>query len=472
MGSQYELVCDYRTNHPWNACVTSERDSVLHSWCVQSEWRAPTIVGGHGARLRDEEGREYLDMSSLAECSNLGHQHPRVVAAIRDQAERLCFVTSAWGAQPRAELAAALLEKSGFDGGRVFFTLGGADANENAVKFARQARGLPRGKVIARDRSYHGASYAAMALSGDARTQAQVDAQAWGVQHVPPPYAYRCPFDSDNEVQCGQRAAAAVETAILQQGAANVAAVIMEPDAGTNGIVAPDNYWPRLRSITRDHGIPLIADEVMSGFGRCGEWFAWQRHGEAGRPDLMTLAKGLTGAHLPLGAVVVSAKIAARLENEMLHTGLTYCGHPLSCAAGVAALQAYEDENLIERSRTLGRRMFAALKDMQSRNLLIGDVRGGHGLFAVVELVADRGTRAPLAPWPQMAPALKKLLQQAMELGVSFAARGNLLILAPPLVITEDELGEALALLDRLLGEMAQAEGKRSTMEQTEAKPA
>ena len=457
--------------------MTSERDNVLHSWCVQSEWRAPTIVGGHGARLRDAEGREYLDMSSLAECSNLGHQHPHVVAAIRAQAERLCFVTSAWGARPRAELAAALLEKSGFEGGRVFFTLGGADANENAVKFARQARGLPRGKVIARDRSYHGASYAAMAFSGDARTQSQVDTEAWGVMHVPPPYAYRCPFGSDSDVQCGERAVAAVADAINEHGADAIAAVLMEPNAGSNGIVAPDNYWLGLRELTRTRGIPLIADEVMSGFGRCGEWFAWQRYGEAARPDLMTLAKGLTGAHLPLGAVVVSAKISARLENEMLHTGLTYCGHPLSCAAGVAALQAYEDENLIERSRLLGLRMFAALKTMQSRHPLIGDVRGGHGLFAVLELVADRGTRAPLAPWPQMAAALKRLLQQAMERGVSFAARGNLLILAPPLVIDENELDDALALLDRLLGEMAQVEGEQAEKEQidvehSEVKPA
>ncbi|HYM86526.1 MAG TPA: aminotransferase class III-fold pyridoxal phosphate-dependent enzyme [Pseudoxanthomonas sp.] len=440
--------------------MTNERDSVLHSWCVQSEWRAPTIVGGQGARLRDDAGREYLDMSSLAECSNLGHQHPQVIAAIRAQAERLCFVTSAWGAQPRAELADALLEKSGFEDGRVFFTLGGSDANEHAVKFARQARGLPRGKVIARDRSYHGASYAAMALSGDARTCSQVDADAFDVVHVPPPYAYRCPFGSDSDVQCGERAAAAVETTVMQQGAANVAAVMMEPNAGTNGIVAPDNYWPRLRSITRDHGIPLIADEVMSGFGRCGEWFAWQRHGDGARPDLMTLAKGLTGAHLPLGAVVMSAAIAARLENEMLSTGLTYCGHPLSCAAGMAALQAYADENLIERSRVLGRRMFAALQDMQSRHAVIGDVRGGHGLFAVVELVADRASRTPLAPWPQMPASLKSLVQEALAQGVSFATRGNLILLAPPLVITENELSDALALLDRLIGELAAIEAQ------------
>lgn len=435
--------------------MTSEADSVLHSWCVQSEWNAPTIVGGQGARLRDADGREYLDMSSLAECSNLGHQHPRVVAAIREQAERLCFVTSSWGAQPRADLAEVLLEKSGFDGGRVFFTLGGADANEHAIKFARQARGLPQGHVITRDRSYHGASYAGMALSGDSRTRTQVDPAAFHVLHAPPPYAYRCPFGSDNETECGEQAVAAVARMIEDHGASSIAAVMMEPNAGTNGIVAPDNYWPGLRALTRAQGIPLIADEVMSGFGRCGEWFAWQRHREEAKPDLMTLAKGLTGAHIPLGAVVLSADIAARLENEMLFTGLTYCGHPLSCAAGLAAIRAYEDEGLIERSRELGRSMFAALKAMQSRHAVIGDVRGGHGLFAVVEMVADRATREPLAPWPQMPVALKRLLKDAMAQGVSFAARGNLIILAPPLVIEEEELADALILLDRLLGEVA-----------------
>ena len=430
--------------------MANERDTVLHSWCVQADWQAPTVVGGQGARLHLADGRAILDLSSLAECSNLGHQHPAVVAAIREQAERLCFVTAAWGAKPRADLAALLLEKSGFEHGRVFFTLGGADANEHAVKFARQASGLPRGLVVTRERSYHGATYGAMALSGDARTEAQVDAAAWGVVRVPPPYAYRCPFGSPDEATCGARAAQAVATAIDE--AAAVAAVLMEPNAGTNGIVPPDSYWPRLREVTRERGVYLIADEVMSGFGRCGEWFAWQRHGEAARPDLMTLAKGLTGAHLPLGAVVLDRAVAMRLEHEMLYTGLTYCGHPLSCAAGVAAIRAYEDGDLIARSRALGRDLLAALQGLKARHAVVGDVRGGHGLFAVVELVADRGTREPLAPWPQTAPPLKALLADAMDEGVSFAARGNLLILAPPLVISEADLAAALALLDRLLG--------------------
>ena len=431
--------------------VIAERDCVLHSWSVQADWDAPTVVGGEGARLHLADGRQILDMSSLAECSNLGHQHPRLVAAIREQAQRLCFVTNAWGATPRAELAQALLERSGFEGGRVFFTLGGADANENAVKIARQASGRPRGAIIARDRSYHGATHLAMALSGDARTRVQVDPEAFGVHHVPPPYAYRCPFGSSDEAQCAERAADAVAERIDALGADRVAAVIVEPDAGTNGIVAPDSYWPALRQRTAQRGVWLIADEVMSAFGRCGQWFAWQRHGEAGRPDLMTLAKGLTGAALPLGAVVLSREVAARIEHEMLYTGLTYCGHPLACAAGLAALAAYEEGGLIERSRSLGAALLAQLRQLQHRHRVIGDVRGGHGLFAVIELVADRETREPLAPWPQTPPALKVLVDEAMAQGVSFATRGNLILLAPPLVIGEGELADAVALLDRLL---------------------
>lgn len=431
-----------------------ERQTVLHSWCRQSEWAAPTVIGGEGARFHTDDGRTILDMSSLAECCNLGHQHPRVIAAIRKQAEQLCFTTSSWGAQPRARLAELLLEKSGFEGGRVFFTLAGADANENAVKFARQASGKPRGRIVARDRSYHGASYAAMALSGDSRTRNQVDPAAFGVVHALPPYAYRCPFGSASAEECGESSARHVAELIDDQGVGQVAGVLMEPNAGTNGIVAPPNYWPLLRSHTRSRGVYLIADEVMSGFGRCGEWFAWQRYGEEGRPDLMTLAKGLTGAHLPLGAVVLSAEISRKLENEMLYTGLTYCGHPLSCAAGVAAIEAYDDERLIERSRRLGAQLFEALRALQARHAVIGDVRGGDGLFAVVELVRDRQSRAPLSEWPDSSPALNKLVRDALARGVSFAIRGNLIILAPPLVIAEQELQDAISLLDELLAEM------------------
>jgi taurine---2-oxoglutarate transaminase len=426
---------------------------VLHSWCVQAEWNAPTVVGGQGAWFWDESGHRYLDMSSLAECMNLGHQHPALVRAIVAQAQTLCFVNSSWGAGPRAQLAERLLERSGFTGGRVFFTLGGADANEHAVKFARQASGRPNGKIITRDRSYHGASYATMALSGDSRIERRDDDE-FGVLRVPPPYAYRCPYGTDDPADCAERNVAHIGEVIARAGSDHVAAVLMEPNAGTNGIIAPPNFWPRLREETRRRDVYLIADEVMSGFGRCGEWFAWAAYGEAGKPDLMTLAKGLTGAHVPLGAVVLAEHVAAKLEHRMLSTGLTYCGHPLACAAGVAAMAAYQDERLIERSRQLGREMLGRLQAMQKKHRVIGDVRWGGGLFAIVELVKDRQTREPLAPWPAVHPSMNLFVGRGRGHGVSFAIRGNLIILAPPLVIGENDLQLAFDTMDRLLGEL------------------
>jgi taurine--2-oxoglutarate transaminase len=443
--------------------MQNERNFVLHSWCVPGDWNAPTVVGGRGAKLVLEDGREILDMSSLVECSNLGHQHPRLVAAIKAQADKLAFVTAAWGAESRRALAERLLEVSGFEGGRVFFTLGGGDANENAVRIARHASGKPRGLVVTRDRSYHGATYMPMALSGDARTAHQVDAEAWGVRHVPPPYAYRCPFGSATPEECGRRASEAVAGAIDQEGAGRVAAVLMEVDAGSNGIVPPENYWPALRRVTRERDVLLVADEVMSGFGRCGEWFAWQRYGAENRPDLMTLAKGLTAASVPLGAVVLGEAVYRKIEQRMFYGGLTYCGHPLACAAGVAAIEAYRDEKLIERSRRLGAGMFAELQRLAARHPVIGDVRGGRGLFAVVELVADRATKAPIADWPAQPEALKALLASARDEGVSFGSRGNLLIIAPPLVIAEPELAAALGLLDRLLSRFFPAQMERAS---------
>lgn len=433
--------------------MIAERWSVLHSWCIQAEWNAPTVAGGEGARFWDAAGNSYLDMSSLAECVNLGHQHPALIRAIQAQAQRLCFVNSAWGAAPRAELAERLLERSGFIGGRVFFTLGGADANEHAVKFARQASGRPAGKIVTRERSYHGASYATMALSGDSRALPG-GVEDFGVLRVPPPYAYRCPYGTADPAECAERNVAHIGAVIAGAGAGGVAAVLMEPNAGTNGIIAPPNYWPRLREETHTRDVYLIADEVMSGFGRCGEWFAWQAYGEAGRPELMTLAKGLTGASIPLGAVVLARQVAARLEHSLLSTGLTYCGHPLACAAGVAAMAAYEDERLIERSRHLGAELLQRLREMQDAHEIIGDIRWGGGLFAIVELVKNRTTREPLAPWPEVHPAMKLFLSRARDQGISFAIRGNLIILAPPLVILESDLRQALDLMDRLLGEL------------------
>ncbi len=420
----------------------------MHTWAIQADWNAPAIVGGNGAIFCDSEGNAYIDMSSMAECCNLGHQHPRVVEAIRRQAAELCFVSSAWGAQPRAELAARLLDVSGFEGGRVLFTLAGADANENAVKLARWATNRPVGKIITRYRSYHGATQAAMEFSGDSRGWTYAPGTP-NVVHALPPYCYRCPFGL-RYGSCGIRCADHVADLIEWEGPNTVAAVLMEPHAGTNGIVAPPEYWPRLREICSRYNVLLIADEVMSGFGRVGHWFAWQQYGDAGKPDLMTLAKGLTGAHIPLGAVVLSKSVAERFEQAMLYTGLTYSGHPLACAAGLAALDAYRDDNLIERSRDLGESMRAMLRSLEETHPSIGDIRG-QGLFAVIEMVKNRATKEPLSPWPQTAPALRRLVDEGRRRGVSFAVRGNLIILAPPLTIEQRQLTQAIEALDELL---------------------
>jgi taurine--2-oxoglutarate transaminase len=374
---------------------------VLHSWCVQADWNAPTIVGGQGARFWDEAGHTYLDMSSLGRMHEPGSPAPAPDTRHSGTGAAVCFVNSSWGAAPRRALAERLLEISGFEGGRVFFTLGGADANENAVKFARQASGRPAGKVVARDRSYHGASYATMAWSGDSRTRSPGD-EAFSVLRVPPPYAYRCPYGTASDAECAARNVAHIGAVIGQAGAENVAAVLMEPNAGTNGIIAPIiSGRPCARNAPQRR--VLIADEVMSGFGRCGEWFAWQEHGEAGRPDLMTLAKGLTGAHIPLGAVVLAKHVAAKLEHSMLNTGLTYCGHPLACAAGVAAIAAYQDENLIERSRRLGGVLLQRLRAMQEQPC--GDRRRARRQWIVRHRRIGEEPRDPRTPGALAGPA-------------------------------------------------------------------
>lgn len=451
--------------------MSNERDYVLHTWTKQSDWDSPVIVGAQGAWFWDTDGKRYLDLSSQAECCNLGHQHPAIVKAIQDQAARLCYISSSWGAEPRAELArkiiaAANSESTGNEGtarqasgtsteaeenlpaggsrdfGRVFFTCDGAEAVENAIKIARWYTG--RHKIISRYRSYHGATHATLSAGGDARRWNTPDGLT-GVVHVLPPYCYRCPFGL-RYPSCGIRCAAHVEEVIHFEGPHTIAAVIAEPAAGTNGIVPPAEYWPHLRKICDRHGILLVADEVMSGFGRCGAWFAWQRSGAA--PDLFTMAKGLTGAHVPLGAVCVSGKIAAYFDHQLLETGLTYSGHPLACAAGIAALQAYEDEKLFERVARQGEWMFERLRVMQAAHPVIGDVRG-IGLFVVLEMESKHGGAPP--PFPQPLPWLKQLASDALQSGVHIAVRGNLMIICPPLVVEQHDLDWGLAVIERLL---------------------
>ena len=463
--------------------MSDEKSFVLHTWTKQADWNGPTVTGGEGAWFWDDQGRRYLDLSSQAECCNLGHQHPAVISAIQAQAAKLCYISNGWGAEPRAELALRIVNianggqpiavsgqpsaisdeaignpQSSIDNqqfGRVFFTCDGAEATEHAIKIARWVTG--RHKIISRYRSYHGATHAAMSVSGDSRGWHTPDGLT-GAIHVLPPYCHRCPFGLTYP-SCGIRCAEHVEDVIRYEGPDTVAAVLAEPAAGTNGITAPPEYWPRLREICDRYGILLIADEVMSGFGRCGAWFAWQV-GDVGQvsnlpksgrvanspyqaaPDLFTMAKGLTGAHVPLGAICVSSRVAAYFDDHVLETGLTYSGHPLACAAGVAAIQAYKDEGLIERAAQLGAWMFERLRAMQARHDCIGDVRG-LGLFACVEMKENT--------FPQPLPWLKERARAALQRGINLAVRGNLLFICPPLVTKQDDLAWGLSVVDELL---------------------
>lgn len=419
-----------------------EKQYVLHTWVAQRDWQAPTIAGGEGAWFWEADGKRYLDMSSQAECCNLGHQHPALLESIQKQSRQLCYISNGWGAQPRALLAQKIVEIANVTGegadtfGKVFFTCDGAEGIENAVKMARWVTG--RSKIISRYRSYHGATHGAMSVGADARGWNTPDGLS-GVAHVLPPYCYRCPFGL-TQPACELRCAAHVEDVIQYEGPQHIAAIVAEPSAGTNGIIPPEGYWKRLREIASRYGILLIADEVMSGFGRTGAWFAWQKTGAA--PDMIVMAKGLTGAHVPLGAVCVSNKVAAFFEERVLETGLTYSGHPLACAAGIAAIDAYKEGDLIERAVSLGERLQARMDAMKLRHSCIGDVRCD-GLFGVLEMQENT--------FPRPLQWLKQTQKALLELGISVAVRSNMMIVCPPFVIREADFEWALDEIDHIL---------------------
>ncbi len=422
-----------------------EKDYVLHSWCVQNQYDAPVVVGGEGSSFLDMDGKKYLDFSSQAMCNTLGHQHPRVVKAIQKQAGELCFVQGTWATIPRANLAKKMIQVSPPNMGKVFFTTGGSEANENAIKLARFYTG--KQKIISRYRSYHGASAGSMSLSGDPRRW-PVEPGITGIVRAMDCYCYRCSFGLENP-SCNIRCAEHIAELIMLEGKETVAAVIIEPIVGSNGIlIPPDEYLPRVREICTENNVLLICDEVMTGFGRTGAWFASQHWNV--EPDMITTAKGLTAAMIPLGALIISKEIASFFEDKMLFAGLTYLGHPLACAAGEATLDVYEEEGLIEKSRILGEHMLHRLNEMKHRHPSIGDVRG-KGLFATIELIKDKLTRAPLADFNTSSPAIGRIVAEARERGICFSARWNFFIFAPPLVISQQELDHAMDMLDELL---------------------
>jgi taurine--2-oxoglutarate transaminase len=420
------------------------REHVFFSWSVQNAVDPIPVVGGEGIYCWDADGKRYMDFSSQLMNLNIGYQHPRVVAAIQEQAARLCSAHPGAATEPKAILGQRIAEVAPGDLNKVFFTLGGAEANENAIKFARLFTG--RHKILARYVSYHGATYGAITLSGDYR-RPPVEPGIPGVVHVFDPYCYRCVFGYTPDI-CHRECITHIEHVIQYEGPETVAALIMEGVTGSNGIlVPPDDYWPRLREITRKYGILLIADEVMTGFGRTGKWFA-ANHWDV-VPDIMTIAKGLTSGYLPLGGVVVSDAIARHFDDRMLYMGLTYYGHPMSCAAGIATLQVYKDEDLIGNSQRLGRMLAEKLAQMKERHACIGDVRC-IGLFSVIELVRDRKTREPMD-----AGSMTSIRQRLLADGLTTFVSKNMIFACPPLVINDGELLTGLGIIEQAIATVA-----------------
>jgi taurine--2-oxoglutarate transaminase len=422
------------------------KQHTLFEWSAQADVNPIPVVRAKGVYFWDADGKRYLDFNSQLMCVNIGHGDERVVRAIQEQAAALAYVHPALATEPRARLGEALARITPGDLNHAFFTTGGAESDEHAIRMARSVTG--RQKIVTRYRSYHGATGGAASLTGEPRRWA-AEPGLPGIVRVLDPHRYRCSF-------CRQLPACTldclnhVEEVIQYEGPSNVAAILVESVVGTNGIIIPpDGYMQGLRSLCDRHGILLICDEVMSGFGRTGEWFAVNHWNVV--PDIMTVAKGLTSAYLPLGAVLVNDAIAEHYQHNVLASGLTYGAHPLSCAAAVAAIKVYEEDGLIENARRMGRVLGEELEGLKARHPSVGDVRY-IGLFSIVELVKDRTTREPLVPFnasPGELGPMSKLGAFFRDNGLFTFVRWNAFFCNPPLCITEDQLREGIEVIDR-----------------------
>ncbi len=428
-----------------------DREHVFHSWSAQGLIDPLPIAGAEGSWFWDYGGNRYLDFSSQLVNANIGHQHPRVVAAIQEQAARLCTVAPTFANDKRGEAARLIAEAAPGDLNRVFFTNGGAEATENAIRMARLHTG--RHKVLAAYRSYHGSTGGAITMTGDPRRWPSDQWAMPGVVHFFGPYLYRSPFDASTEAEESDRAIAHLDEVIALEGPATVAAVILETVVGTNGIlVPPDGYLAGVRELCDRNGIVMICDEVMAGFGRCGEWFAVDRWGVT--PDLIAFAKGVNSGYVPLGGVLISDDIAETFRERPYPGGLTYSGHPLACASAVASITAFKEEGLIGRARSLGETVFGPeLRALAERHPSVGEVRG-LGCFWALELVKDRGTREMLVPYNASGPAAAPMAEFAAackERGLWPFIHFNRVHVVPPITITDDEAKQGLAIIDEAL---------------------
>ncbi len=424
-----------------------DRRHVFHSWSAQAQLKPMTVLAAQGSYVWDGEGNRLLDFSSQMVNTNIGHQHPRVVAAIAEQAAKLCTIAPAHVNAARSEAARLIAERTPGDLNRVFFTNAGADAVEHAVRMARLHTG--RYKVLSRYRSYHGGTDTAINLTGDPRRWAN-DYGSSGVVHFFGPFLYRSAFHSETEEQETQRALEHLEQKIQLEGPATIAAVILESVPGTAGImVPPPGYIKGVRELCDRHGIVFIADEVMAGFGRTGEWFAIDHFGVV--PDLITFAKGVTSGYVPLGGVAISDKIYATFADRPYPGGLTYSGHPLATACAVATINAMADEDMVGNAARIGGQVLGpGLRELAQRHPSVGEVRG-LGVFWAVELVADPVTREPLAPYGGSSPAMNAVLAACKSGGLLPFANFNRIHVCPPCNVSDSEAAEGLAILDQAL---------------------
>ncbi len=430
-----------------------DRRHVFHSWSAQAKLDPMVVTKASGSHVWDGAGNRYLDFTSQLVFTNLGHQHPRVVRAIQEQAATLCTVAPSTANAARSEAAALVASHTPEGLDRIFFTNGGADANEHAIRMARLHTG--RQKVLSTYRSYHGGTHLAVNVTGDPRRWPN-DVGAAGTVHFFGPFLYRSPFSSSTEAEEGERALAHLEQVIALEGPSTIAAVILEPIPGTAGImVPPPGYLRGVRELCDRHGIVFIADEVMSGFGRSGRWFAVEHDGVV--PDLLTFAKGVNSGYVPLGGVAINEAVAATFADRVYPGGLTYSGHPLACAAAVATIRAMEDEDVVGGAARLGEEVFGpGLRELAERHEWIGEVRGT-GVFWALELVADRASREPLAPYGGSSPAMAAILAASKAEGLLPFANYNRIHAVPPLTTTPDEAREGIAMLDRALTAAAAA---------------
>lgn len=425
----------------------NDRARVFHSWSVQSSLHPTVIAGAAGSKFWDPDGNEWIDFTSMLVNMNLGHQHPKMVQAIKDQADVLCMVAPPFANDQRSEAARLIVEKANRDGAgghfeKVFFTNAGAEAVENAVRLAKGVTG--RMKVLSAYRSYHGGTALSVGLTGEPR-RLENEPSVPGLVKFWGPYPYRSAFHSASPEEETERALQHLRDTIVMEGTDKVAAIILESVVGTNGIlVPPPGYLEGLRALCDEFGIVWIADEVMAGFGRTGQWFAWQNWDA--QPDLICFAKGVNSGYVPLGGVVISRAIAQAYDDRMFAGGLTYSGHPLACATAVASIGIFEDEGVLAHARHLGDDIIGpALRDIAERHPSVGEVRG-LGVFWAVELVADPASREP-AP----ASTVAAVVAECKRHGMWPLSAGNRIHVVPP-CNTPDELArDGLAILDAAL---------------------